>query len=120
VDDEALMRRAVARLLRGAGAVFLGAGTHDQAVALLGCESPLDLAILDFQMPDGDPGCLARRLLGWWPSLPVVGTSGLDRRSAFAARGVDRFLPKPWTLYDLIRVAGWSETLDDRLPVVCR
>jgi hypothetical protein len=50
----------------------------------------------------------------------VVGTSGLDRRSAFAARGVDRFLPKPWTLDDLIRVAGWSETLDDRLPVVCR
>lgn len=118
VDDEALMRHAVARLLRGAGAVFLGAGTHDQAIALLGFESPLDLAILDFQMPDGDPGYLARRLRGRWPSLPVVGTSGLDRRSEFAARGVDRFLRKPWTLDDLIQVADWSEASGDRLPVL--
>ncbi len=120
VDDEALTRSAVARLLRGAGAVCLGADTHDQAIALLELEAPLDLAILDFQMPDGDPGCLARHLRGRWPFLPVVGTSGLGRRSEFAARGVDRFLPKPWTLDDLIQVADWSEARGDRLQVLRR
>ena len=35
VDDEFLMRRAVARLLRGAGAICFAAGTHEQALVLL-------------------------------------------------------------------------------------
>lgn len=116
VDEEPLMRGAVARLLRGAGAVCLGAGSHDQAIALLELESPIDLAILDLEMPDGDPTGLLRHLRGRWPGLPVMGTSGLDRCSRFAAQGVDRFLSKPWTLDDLIRVAGWSEARGDLLP----
>jgi CheY-like chemotaxis protein len=109
VDDELLMRLAVARLLRGAGAVCIGIGTHDQAVVLLAFEPALDLAILDFDMPDGDVGRLVRRLHWQRPDLPLVGTSGSDQRSEFVARGVDRFLPKPWALDDLIRVADWSE-----------
>jgi CheY-like chemotaxis protein len=120
VDDEPLMRGAVARVLRGAGAVSLGAGSHDQAIALLELEFPLDLAILDFQMPEGDPASLLRRLRRRWPALPVVGTSGLDRRSEFAAQGVERFLRKPWTLDDLIRVADWSEARGDLLPAARR
>ena len=109
VDDELSMRLAVARLLRGAGAVCIGSSTHDQAVVLLAFEPRLDLAILDFQMPDGDVGRLVQRLRWQRPALPVVGTSAGDRRSEFAARGVGRFLPKPWALDDLIRVADWSE-----------
>jgi CheY-like chemotaxis protein len=109
VDDELLMRIAVARLLRGAGAVCIGTATHDQAVVLLAFEPTLDLAILDFEMPDGDVGRLVRRLHWQRPALPVVGTSAGDRSSEFAERGVDRFLPKPWALDDLIRVADWSE-----------
>jgi CheY-like chemotaxis protein len=109
VDDELLMRRAVTRLLRGAGAVCLCTGTQDQALVLLASEPVLDLAILDFQMPGGDVGRLVRRLHWLRPALPLVGTSGSDRRSEFAARGVDRFLPKPWALDDLIDVADWSE-----------
>jgi CheY-like chemotaxis protein len=109
VDDELSMRLAVTRLLRGAGAVCIGTGTHDQAVVLLAFEPTLDLAILDFEMPDGDVGRLVRRLHWQRPDLPLVGTSGSDQRSEFAARGVDRFLPKPWALDDLIRVADWSE-----------
>jgi CheY-like chemotaxis protein len=109
VDDELLMRLAVGRVLRGAGAVCIGAATHDQAAAVLAFEPTLDLAILDFEMPDGDVGRLVRRLHWQRPALPVVGTSAGDRSSEFAERGVDRFLPKPWALDDLIRVADWSE-----------
>jgi CheY-like chemotaxis protein len=108
VDDELLMRLAVARLLRGAGAVCLGSDSHDQAVVLLAFEPRLDLAILDFQMPDGDVARLVQRLRWQQPAIPLVGTSATDRSSEFAARGIDRFLPKPWTLDDLIRVADWS------------
>lgn len=109
VDDEPLMRSAVARLLRGAGAVCIGAGTHDAAVALLSLEPALDLAILDFQMPDGDVSRLVRHLRQQRPQLRLLGTSGADCRSEFAARGVDDFLPKPWAIADLIHVADWAE-----------
>ena len=106
VDDEPLMRLAAARLLRGAGAICVATATHDQAVVMLALE-PVDLAILDFQMADGDVSRLVRRLHGQRPGLRLVGTSGSDRSSDFAARGVARFLPKPWTLDDLIHVADW-------------
>lgn len=109
MDDELLMRLAVARLLRGAGGVCVGAATHDEAIVLLAFEPVLDLAILDFEMPDGEVGRLVRRLHWQRPALPLVGTSGSDRRSEFATRGVARSLPKPWGLDDLIRVADWSE-----------
>jgi len=117
VDDEPLMRHAVARMLRGAGAVCFGTDTHDQAVVLLAFEPLLDLAILDFQMPDGDVGRLIRRLLRQRPGLTLVGTSASERRSEFVARGVDRFLPKPWILDDLLRVAQWSDLPVGRVPV---
>jgi CheY-like chemotaxis protein len=107
VDDELLLRLSVARLLRGAGAVCVSTGSHDEAVMLLALEPAIDLAILDFSMPGGDVRDLVRRLHEQRPSLPLVGTSGSDRRSEFAARGVAHFLPKPWTLEDLIHVADW-------------
>ena len=117
VDDELLMRVAVARMLRGAGAICLGTGTHNEAVVLLAFEPTLDLAILDFEMPDGDVGRLVQRLQWLRPALPLVGTSASDRRSEFAIRGVDRFLPKPWGLDDLIHVADWSEAPGSEVSV---
>jgi CheY-like chemotaxis protein len=117
VDDEFPMRQAATRLLRGAGAVCLCTGTHDQAVVLLASEPLLDLAILDFQMPDGDVGHLVRRLHWLRPALPLVGTSASDRRSEFAAREVARFLPKPWALDDLIHVVDRSEAPGSQVPV---
>jgi CheY-like chemotaxis protein len=109
VDAELSMRIAVGRLLRSAGAVCIGTATHDQAAVLLAFEPTLDIAILDLDMPDGDVGRLVKRLHWQRPALPLVGTSWSDERFEFAARGVDRFLPKPWALDDLIRVADWRE-----------
>jgi CheY-like chemotaxis protein len=117
VDDELLMRQAATRLLRGAGAECLCTGTHDQAVVLLASEPLLDLAILDYEMPDGDVGHLVRRLHSLRPALPLVGTSGSDRRSDFTARGVTLYLPKPWALDDLIHVVDRSEAPDSQVPV---
>ena len=116
VDDDDLMRRAMTRLLRRAGAVCLCTGSHDHAIALLASELLLDLAVLDFQMPDGDVGRLVRRLRRLRPAVALVGTSGSDRRSEFAARGVGHFLAKPWGLDDLARAAGWSEAAARAFP----
>jgi CheY-like chemotaxis protein len=103
VDDDRLLRRAARRLLHGAGATCLLAGTHDQALALVAGEPELALAILDFHMPDGSVGHLVTRLRIARPMLPLIGTSGAERRSEFAQHGVTQFLWKPWQLADLAR-----------------
>jgi CheY-like chemotaxis protein len=107
VDDELLLGRATSRLLRHAGAICLFAGTHDKAVMLVGVDPELALAILDFEMPDGDVAHLVRRLRTARAGLPLIGTSGTDRRNDFAERGVTQFLDKPWQLGDLVRAASW-------------
>jgi CheY-like chemotaxis protein len=108
VDDDPSVRWATSVLLGDAGAICLLAGTHDQAVALAAGEPKLALAILDFQMPDGDVGQLVKRLRAARALLPLIGTSGADRCSEFAARGVTRFLEKPWQLGDLLRALHTS------------
>lgn len=107
VDDDPLLRRLVARLLGGVGATCHPAATHDDAVAILGRDPQLDLAILDFDMPDGHVARLVPRLRTVRPALTLVGTSGADRLREFAESGVTRFIPKPWGLDDLCRIANW-------------
>ena len=107
VDDNSLLRRVTGGLLGDAGAICLLAATHDQAVTLAGGEPELALAILDFQMPDGDVGHLVTRLRAARAELLLLGTSAVDRHDEFAERGVTRFLEKPWRLEDLVRAVDW-------------
>jgi DNA-binding NtrC family response regulator len=94
-------------LLGTAGAICLLADTHDQALKLVGDEPELVVAILDFQMPDGDVGDLVKRLRTARPWLALIGTSAIDRRYEFAQRGVTQFLEKPWKLLELVQAAHW-------------
>jgi DNA-binding NtrC family response regulator len=107
VDDDSFLRRVTGRLLQRAGAICLLADTHDQALTLVGSDPELVLAILDFQMPDGDVGDLVKRLRTAHPWLAVIGTSAIDRRDEFAQRGVTQFLEKPWQLGELVQAANW-------------
>jgi len=107
VDDSILIRRATGAMLMDAGAVCLLAGTHDQAIAFVVSEPELALAILDFQMPDGDVGRLIQRIRTARAALPLIGNSAIDYREEFAERGVTRFLEKPWQLEDLVREVNW-------------
>ena len=107
VDDNPVLRPVTGELLGDAGAICLLAGTHEQAAALLSGEPELALAILDFEMPDGDVGHLVNRLRSARAALPLIGTSAADRRKEFAECGVTRFLAKPWELDDLLGVGKW-------------
>ena len=107
VDDDARLRGLVARLLGSAGATCRPAGTHADAIDILDRDPRLELAILDFHMPDGHVARLVPRLRRVRPGLPLVGTSGVDRSRDFARCGVTRFIAKPWGLEDLVRVANW-------------
>ena len=103
VDDDSLLRQLVDRVLHDVGAICLPAATHDEAVQIAGAEPELAAGILDFQMPDGDVGQLVKQLRAARVGLPLIGTSGADRRHDFAERGVTRFLGKPWQPGDLVR-----------------
>lgn len=106
VDDDDGVRGGVIRLLRQAGAVCHAASSHAQALEFISDNRQIDLAILDYQMPDGDIVWLLRRIRIVRPSLPVVGTSGGDRREEFGRRGVERFLQKPWKLEELLEICS--------------
>lgn len=95
-----------AYLLRGAGAIFHAVSNPDQAVALVAEEPLIDLVILDNEMPGEDVGWLLRRLGFVRLALPILGTSGTDRRAEFSLLGVEHFLQKPWGLEDLIQVCA--------------
>jgi len=89
-------------MLGSAGALCLTAGTHDDAMAIVTLEPALDLAILDYQMPDGDIGQLVERLRAVRPALRLIGNSSENRRREFSERGIVHFLDKPWKIEALV------------------
>jgi CheY-like chemotaxis protein len=117
VDDEPAIRFTVEKVLRAHGAVCHGAASHAEALRTVEDEARFEVAILDYAMPDGDGAELAPRLRAVRPELFVVGNSGTDRRHEFRRAGVDRFLPKPWRVEELIEVLRES-TRTREVPVV--
>lgn len=98
VDDNAINRQIVEELLLAEGATLLSAASGEQALALL-AEQPVDLVLMDVQMPDMD-GFTATRLLrerGF--TVPVIAMTAHalaeDRLSCLAA-GMNDHLAKPF------------------------
>jgi two-component system OmpR family response regulator len=106
VDDNRLLLELISRTFEKLGAGCRTASTHDAAVRALKEDAALRVVVLDFEMPEGDVATLIRRLRSVRPEVVLVGTSGGDRRRHFAERGVNRFVPKPWRLGDLVEVSG--------------
>lgn len=77
VDDEALVRPAVARGLRRAGHPVLEAESAERALGLLADEVlTVDVLITDVRMPGIDGPGLAQRALALRPALRVLFVSG--------------------------------------------
>jgi CheY-like chemotaxis protein len=114
VDDDRFYRMTVAKLFDQLGVPCVSAGSHAQAVRLLEADPGLDLAVLDYDMPDGDVGELVGRIRAIRPGILLVGNSAGDRQHDFALRGVDLFLAKPWRTADLLdRIATARPAVPD-------
>lgn len=101
VEDETLVRLAIAMELRSKGAVVVEATTGDEAWDYLTTQAPVDLIFTDYQMPGSLNGAqLAKRVLATFPGLPVLITSA--RVTAPDDWSAD-ILSKP---YDLAGTAG--------------
>ncbi len=112
VEDNASLRRVVARQLTELGYRVLEAEDSQTALRILESE-PVDLLFTDIVMPGGTSGYeIAGRVLARWPRIKVVLTSGFPENRANGdanSRGL-RLLSKPYRRDDLGRVI--REALD--------
>ena len=108
IDDEAVVRRVLTRMLNELGYEVAGAGDSLEAVEMYRSAAPsIDLVILDIVMPHiGGVECLAR-LREINPDVRAVLSSGYDPDASVEkalATGLVAFLPKPYTMSTLEQV----------------
>ena len=98
VDDDAQVRRTLARLLRSYGFTILGEAEHGEAALGMLAGASVDLVVTDCQMPVMDGIRFVRRLRQSGQQVPVIMLSGQgDPMIIQLARdaGVTDYLPKP-------------------------
>jgi two-component system KDP operon response regulator KdpE len=71
VDDDPEIRRALARLLRPELDVYL-VGSVAQAEATLACIDRVDVAFVDWELPDGSGEQILERLANWPDAIRVL------------------------------------------------
>jgi ATP-dependent Clp protease ATP-binding subunit ClpA/CheY-like chemotaxis protein len=77
LDDNAHVAEWVARVVEGEAAKAVVAGTAGEAIEVA-ARDPLDLAIVDMMLPDGDGLSVAFELLRLWPRIRIVIMTGGD------------------------------------------
>ncbi len=98
VEDEALIRFALADELVDRGHIVIECCNVLEAVAAIATHDDIDAVVTDVDMPGGSNGLeLARMLLITRPSVPVWVTSGRDVNFA-QIEGYLSFVAKPYDL----------------------
>jgi len=103
VDDELQILRALKVVLRSAGYEVLTAATSEEALDAAAV-SPVDAAIVDLLLPDGDGIELCRRMREW-SSMPIIVLSavGEEAEKVRALRaGADDYVTKPFGPQELV------------------
>ena len=108
VDDVALTRKMMRRLLNDRSSTIDEAGDGQQAVDMLkiSCDTgtPYDIVLMDYQMPimDGPSAAQAMRQLGYTGLILGVSGHTLEEDSEhFLSSGADKVLTKPINLKEL-------------------
>lgn len=95
IEDEVLLRSALAEELRAAGLTVIEAVSADEAWAYLQADGRVDLIFSDICMPGSMDGIeFAGRVRDRHPGLPIILTSG--NLQPALRDGFVEFLPKPY------------------------
>lgn len=109
VEDDALARVGLARLLERRGYAVRPASDGKEALKAL-CAEPFDVVLMDIELPDLDGVEIARRVRGGFvdgsdPSVPIIALSAHamqgDREASLEA-GMDAHLVKPVQIGQLL------------------
>lgn len=92
VDDEPGLLYTREKILECQGYEVLSAANGEKALEFLGTH-PVDLVLLDYQMPGMDGGTVAREIKRRAPTVPIIMISG-NRVPGEALASVDCFIPK--------------------------
>lgn len=110
VEDEATLRRVIAQNLVRRGLEVRAVGTAAEAIDVL-VEHPLDLLLLDINLPDRSGWDVLRELRQRGIAVETIVVSairvGPDDREEFGPFG---YLPKPFSLQALLRLVVGSAT----------
>jgi signal transduction histidine kinase/ActR/RegA family two-component response regulator len=114
VDDDHMVRQAIAGLLRASGHVVTDADGGAAGIARLE-ETPVDLVFTDLGMPEVTGWDVARAVRARRPGLPIVLLTGWGEHGTGEAQPaglVDRILGKPVRLEDLLAVIDELTTVE--------
>ena len=103
VDDEAPLRTVMRRILEQQGFTCREAGSGVEAVAAME-ETPADLVLSDYHMPEMDGGELLRVLRDRWPDTAVVmvtAVSDVELAVQCLGAGAMDYVTKPFRVGDL-------------------
>ncbi|HUJ87681.1 MAG TPA: EAL domain-containing protein [Burkholderiales bacterium] len=105
VDDDPMVRRALADLVRGSGRRVTPCGSGAQAIEVMGKE-PVDIVLLDLGLPDMTGLDIMRRIRESRPEPTVIVVSGDDRIDSAIATlqcGAHEYVRKPFEPVALVR-----------------
>jgi DNA-binding response OmpR family regulator len=115
VEDDELVRDAMTRILVREGYLVLTASTGHDAIGLLKTPlSPIDVVLLDVNLPDVSGKDLCARLRQMHPNMPVVvctGEAAPDETAELLKLGVNRYFCKPIAMEELLATVE-AVTLD--------
>lgn len=97
IEDEPLIRMAVADDLRDAGFCVLEAANAEDALGVLSTESPIRAIFTDIELHGKFDGLeLARMVKGQWPLIEIIITSGNRKNALSEMPERSLFFPKPY------------------------
>lgn len=108
VEDDPDLQWRLARMLTVQGNRVVGTSSGDGALALIS-QWPVDLVLIDEDLPGMSGLDVARRIRGSHPHIPVVlmtGEDSAEKRSAASLAGVVKTLTKPLRVEHLAEIAA--------------
>ncbi|MFN8392613.1 MAG: response regulator [Bdellovibrionota bacterium] len=102
VDDLESVRMVTRDLLRRLSTNLHTASTHREALRLFIRDGEIRIVVIDYDMPDGTPRELINVMRSTRPDVKIIGTSAVDHAASFKEFGVHLFIPKPWSVAELM------------------